>query len=783
MAEEDNKKITYELSEGISTLSRLLDAVVPLRKTQKILYNENDKLKSFINAIPVEYCGWDKNGAQAISKNFCALLESKSIESFIDLQNALTPADAASLETLYNRLQNNSENFEVNIQTAKSHKNIKLIGRYTLLDDSTDKFFVIWAEDISNFIEAMSASMQAAHNAEFREQEMTSSLNALPFPVWLRNKNLDLTWCNKFYSTIVDDSNAAIIADQKDIPLLDKNKKPINTKLLSQQSLVKGETCITEGRVILDGKRSLIEVRSIPLKNEDIILNLGIDITREEELKETQKQLVNSYHEAMEQLSTAIAMFDADTRLEFYNSAYEQVTGISASWLNTKPRIIELIDKMRELRKLPEQADYKQYKQAWLDRFTSLMQPLEEVQYLPDETVSRMIIVPRPLGGLMITMEDVTSHMQLETSYNTLMEVQKETMNNLTEGIAVFGEDGRIKLYNHSFSTIWGIMPETLSNTPHISKIIDSLKIDTRHEKKLNAIKQTLRSCALEREPQKGRIEKPDGRIIEYSSVPLPDGNILNAYFDITDSIKVEQALKDKNEALSAAEKLKTDFIANVSYQLRTPLNSIMGFAEMLEHEYMGALNEKQHEYMGNILEASTRLKSLINDILDLSSIEAGQMELSYSPVNVKKLIENVVDITQTWGRKQNIEMSVSCKQDFTFDADEGRIKQILLNLISNAFNFSKEKGGLVKISAYTENNMAIIQVEDNGIGIPSEDLERVFTPFDKIHSGKTTNRSGAGLGLTLVKNIADLHKGKVRIESKSGEGTNVFVSIPLKKV
>jgi len=152
----------------------------------------------------------------------------------------------------------------------------------------------------------------------------------------------------------------------------------------------------------------------------------------------------------------------------------------------------------------------------------------------------------------------------------------------------------------------------------------------------------------------------------------LPDGNILNTYFDITDSVKVEEALQDKNAALQAAEKLKTDFIANVSYQLRTPLNSIMGFSEMLKQQYLGKLNDKQLDYMDNILVASEKLKGLINDILDLASIEAGQLELSYSQINAHKIITEIVDLTKPWGRKQDIELEIDCQDsELFFEGDE----------------------------------------------------------------------------------------------------------------
>src|SRR5690606_27475661 len=200
--------------------------------------------------------------------------------------------------------------------------------------------------------------------------------------------------------------------------------------------------------------------------------------------------------------------------------AYEQPTGANSAWMNGKPKIVELVDKLRELRKIPEEADYKTYKQPWGSRLTSLLEPYEEMQYLPDGTVVRMIVVPRPMGGLLLTMEDVTSRLQLESSYNTLMAVQRETLDNLAEGIAVFGEDGRLKLSNEAFSRMWKLTELELESNPHISQLLER-KGRFFLSEEWPAQKNTLLGNALERESRKGRVERNDGTVLEYSIVPL----------------------------------------------------------------------------------------------------------------------------------------------------------------------------------------------------------------------------------------------------------------------
>jgi signal transduction histidine kinase len=200
----------------------------------------------------------------------------------------------------------------------------------------------------------------------------------------------------------------------------------------------------------------------------------------------------------------------------------------------------------------------------------------------------------------------------------------------------------------------------------------------------------------------------------------------------------------------------------------------------MLNQQYFGKLNDRQLEYTRSMIEAGQRLVSLVNDILDLSTIEAGYLKLYPAEVRVRSLIEQVVQLTEEWARKQKLDLIIQCPDDrLVVTADERRMKQVLLNLISNAINYSPN-GGRVTISAQKSGEFVLLSVRDTGMGIPAADLERVFTPFEKIHSKKIHRRSGAGLGLALVKSIVVLHGGDVTIESKEGAGTNVICKLPL---
>lgn len=762
----------------LSFFDRLIDVFVPVRREKRRLSRQYDRLEAFSRAIPLEYCGWDQDGVQAMSAHFCPLFGLEKVDSLQDIQSGLTPGDAAALEGLYDRLQHYGEHFEIRLHTKGGKTALKVFGKRGVIQQGRQIFSVIWAMDISDVAQKETQAMDEVARVEKREAELRSSLNALPFPVWMRDNALDLTWCNKVYARIVDDTAVGAVADQKELPLTGAARNEVTQRILAQRAMAKLVPQNLRGHMIVEGQRKLYELTEVPMPQEKRVVGLALDVTKEEEWETSYDRLSASQRETLEQLRTAIAMFDADTKLEFYNSSYEQLTGMSGTWMDTRPKIGELIEKLRELRKIPEQADYKQYKQQWVSRFTSLLEPHEEMQYLPDGTVVRMIIVPRPMGGLLLTMEDVTSRLQLESSYNTLIAVQRETLDNLAEGIAVYGEDGRLKLSNESFARMWMLTELELDSNPHITQLLERAgRFFTPAE--WPEMKNTILGNALEREARRGRIERDDGSVLEYSVVPLPDGNILNAWFDITDTVKVEQALMEKNAALEEAERLKTDFLANVSYQLRTPLNAIMGFTEMLHHQYFGQLNERQLEYTSNMIEAGQRLVSLVNDILDLSTIEAGYLKLYPAEVKVRGLIEQVTHLTQEWARKQKIEMYVQCPDEVVIFADERRMKQVLLNLISNAINYSPS-GGLLTVAAAVQDKTVEISVRDTGMGIPADDLQHVFTPFERIRSRKAHRRGGAGLGLSLVKSIVQLHGGDVAIESREGVGTTVICRLPL---
>ena len=390
-----------------------------------------------------------------------------------------------------------------------------------------------------------------------------------------------------------------------------------------------------------------------------------------------------------------------------------------------------------------------------------------------------MVVTPHPFGGVLLTYEDVTDRLTLERSYNTLIEVQRETLDNLYEGVAVYGADGRLKLSNPAFARIWNLPVDLLASEPHARQVIDRMRdfFDVPAEE-WPEILETMVAQATEAESMSGRFERADGSIVDWAQVPLPDGASLYTFLDVTDSIHVERALLERNEALETADRLKSEFIANISYELRTPLNAIVGFAEILENQFFGSLNERQLEYSHAIVESSQRLMTLINDILDLASIEAGYLHLDRTETSVCGLLETIETLGRERALNRDIRLKLECSDDTgTAFVDERRLKQALFNLLSNAIKFTPQ-GGAVTLGAKRNENMISLSVTDTGAGIPADDQARVFGRFET--GGGQARQSGAGLGLSLVKSLVEMHGGWVELESVEGKGTSVTCHIPI---
>jgi len=712
----------------------------------------------------VAACIWDGDDEPTTLNLGSVLgLAEGSAAGFADILRAVDGDCAAQLQLSVDALRRSGTDFMLDLRSAGDRRTFRAIGRR---DSGTD---VVWLQDISR-----DTAVRAAFESE--SATLRGLVEALPVPVWRRDESRAIVDCNQAYVSAVEaPSRAAVIDEHREITT---GVIAGAGRGLAGRASQSGAAQSERHHVVVGGARRMLEFWEAPLTGGGTA-GLALDFSDVYEAQSELSRHVSGHGEVLENLTTAIIIYGPDKKVRFFNSAYTRLWQLDEAWLHTEPEMGEVLEALRERRLLPETADFPAFKRAQTKLFTSLIESHEELVHQPNGTTLRMRIVPHPLGGLLFTYEDVTDKLALERSYNTLIQVQSETLNNMSEGLAVFGSDGRIKLSNPVYARMWQLSEEFLDAEPHISEVLEAAKPLFRYGDDWPTFKADVIGRVTGREIRAGRLDQTDGSVLQYGFTPLPDGAVLASYLDITDSIRVERALRERAEALETADTLKSEFIANVSYELRTPLNTIIGFTEILDKQYFGELNERQKEYAEGILESSRRLLAMINDILDLATIEAGRMMLDVEPVDIRTLLDGVMSLSHEAAREHKLEVVLDCDRDIgVIEGDERRLKHALVNLVGNAIKFTSP-GGMITLTARRDDSAVTMSVVDNGIGIPDEDRERVFEKF--VRGKSAEGRSvGAGLGLPLVKSLIELHGGTLSLDSEPETGTKITCRFPL---
>jgi len=716
-------------------------------------------LAEALETAPVAGFLWRADGAESA---LSALPGEAIATSFTDFVTRLDAVSGARLSAAASSLRASGTAFADTV-TLSDGAAYAVTGRRTAGGDSA-----VWVTDISR-----TRATEAAHAVALASASaLRAMFEAVPVPVWRRDRDLGLVDCNLAYAAALDTTRETALAERRELAPESSRGKALELA----RAAAAGATRTEAHHVVIGGSRRLIEITETP-DREGGTIGFAIDRTDRENAEAELQRHINAHGGVLERIHAAVAIYGPDKRLKFCNSAFAVLWGIETDWLASGPSLDELLERFRERRRVPEFADFRAFKRQQLAMFTSLIEPQQELMHLPDGRTLSLSVSPHPLGGLVFVYEDVTDRLALERSYNTLIEVQRESLDNLFEGIAVIGSDGRLKLHNPAYRKIWGLSEADLQGEPHLSEIVEKTRSFYDDGGNWPALKQRVIVRISAATLARDLLDRMDGSVLQVATVPLPDGNVLISYQDVTDTQRVERALRERAEALETAGQLKSEFIANVSYELRTPLNAIIGFAEILANEYFGTLTTRQLDYSRGILDSSHRLLSLINDILDLATIEAGYMTLETAKVDIHDMLEAVLTLTRERARNQNLDLALDCPSDIgAIEADERRLKQALFNLISNAIKFTPP-GGSIRLEAERDDDELVLSVADTGVGIPMADQARVFDKFER--GDPTLYQTGAGLGLSLVKSLVELHGGTVTIESSLDRGTVVRCHLP----
>ena len=648
--------------------------------------------------------------------------------------------------------------------------------------DDDHRAVLLWLLDVSERQREVARLREQATRMARALDGLSALIEAAPFPMWHRGPDLNLALVNGAYVRAIEAESAEQVVAR-------------GMELIEAQGLSGGQAGAAAARdrgaiftrtapAIIQGQRRVMRVTDVPI-GEAGVAGYAIDVQELEEARADLSLFMRAQRDMLDRLSAGVAQFGADHNLVFYNRHFVRLFALEPEWLADRPEFDRVLERMREAQRAPESRDFPGWKaerRAWF----STTEPIEENWLLPGGMHLRVVAQPLPDRGLLLIFEDRTEHLQLASARDTLVRVRTATFDNLFEAVGVFAADGRLHLWNSRFRDVWDLPEEELAQHPRVDSLVQSIAPKLLDPSRAGLIRELVRVATVDRQHRSGRISTIDGRHFEFAAVPLPDGNALFTLLDITASRGIEEALRDRNEALEEANRLKNAFVSSMSYELRVPLTSIAGFAEMLAGGYAGELSDTARDYVGAILTAVGRLSSLMGDVLDLTQSAAGTLPMAMEPLEVGDFVRQAVELVREPARSAGLTLAANLAPDSgTVSADRKRLNQALDHLLRNAITYTPA-GGRVLVRSRAVDGMAEIVVSDNGPGIPPKQRERIFDRFRRSSIGQAEEEQGedgeegAGFGLPLARQFVEAHGGSLDLLSDVGRGTSVIIRLPL---
>lgn len=614
---------------------------------------------------------------------------------------------------------------------------------------------------------AMHAKLVADHERVSGTMETLQALmDKVDMPIWVRASNGNLSWVNRKFAEAVECEDSAATTEQKS-ELFGAQALRAISQQCSQSGFFKDEVS-----TVIGGDRYMFDV--VEASGGFGTAGLGVDKTETDAVRKELSKTISSHEETLDELTTAVAMFDEKERMRFHNQAFAKLWNLDASLLEDKPSVTMFLEKLRTNGQLPEQPEWRRWKDELLSAFRAT-EPQEHWWHLPDSRTVRVVLNPHPKGGLTWVFENLTERIDLESRFKTMVRVQGETLDNLAEGVVVFGADGVLQLANPAFEKFWQISDIMQKDQIHVSDISRAISERGEDAQAWENFAGVITAFDDERMDSVGKVIVGE-QTLSWMVVPLPNGQTMITFVDTTAADQIERALRERNDALERTAHLKDRFIKHVSYELRSPLTSIMGFADLLSMEQIGPLNEKQREYMSHIEMSSNALLETTDDILDLATVDAGIMELNFEEVEIESIMRAAAQTVEARLAEHKIDLALRVAPDAgSIVADRSRILQVMENVLANAADFAPESTTVTFTAERVEDGV-IFKVRDRGPGIDAEALKNVFERFHTEAGGR--NR-GAGLGLAIVKSFVDLHDGDVSIDSAHERGTEVALKFP----
>lgn len=690
-------------------------------------------------------------------------------------EGGLSDEDSAGLVRDVAVAQKSARGFVRAVRARGSSRTLLVRGAVAAADLSAPGGVILWFFDATESQAEIGRLGNEAARLSKAFEALSGLIEASPFPMWYRGPDLRLTLVNSAYVKAVEGMSANDVIE-RGLELVEASggRTPF---AMAAQARDKNEVLTRTVPATIGGARRTMRVVDVPLGDAGVA-GYAIDIEETEQVRGAFRRFRDAQRNMLDLLSAGVAQFGPDRALVFCNQPFQRIFAMKAEWLADRPEFDRIIERMREADRIPESRDFPSWKaerRAW---FTSTEGASEESWLLPGGTHLRVVAQPLPDGGLLLIFEDRTEQVQLESARDTLLRVRTATFNNLFEAIGVFAADGRLNLWNKRFREIWDFEEEFLATHPRIDVLADVAAERLANPKRAGLIRELVRTATAERRQRSGRVSLSDGRHFEFAAVPLPDGNALFTMLDISDSRKAEQALRDRAEALEQADRVKTAFVANMSYELRTPLTSIGGFAEMLKEGYAGELGDQAKDYVSAILDSVARLSVLIDGVLDLTQSEAGALALDLAPVNLIAVTQQAADEVRPAMAAKKMDFAIEIDPALGgIKGDARRLRQAIGHLLGHALA-NTPGGGRILLHGGGDAKMARIVVSDDGPGMTPREQARAFDPFSRAELTRDGDDT-LGMGLPLARQFVEAHGGKLSLYSEPGSGTMTTIELP----
>ncbi len=695
----------------------------------------------------------------------------------LDLAEALAPADAEALFAGVESAAAAAGDFSLSLRPAGSARVYRAQGGPAPASYPPGTV-LLWFTDATASEEEMGSLRERSERLAGALDALSGLIEAAPFPIWHRGPDLRLAMVNSAYVAAVEAEDGRAVIEGG-LELVDDGESgAIAEAAAVRQS---GRPHARNVPATVGGERRMMRVVEVPL-GEAGVAGYAIDVEDREQARSDLARFVHAQRDMLDRLSAGVAQFARDRGLIFSNQPFARLFALRPEFLADRPEFNRLLDAMRETGHLPEVRDYPEWKKEHDRWFTGGLAAEEEDWLLPGGRHLRVVAQPLPDGGLLVIFEDRTEQLRLASARDTLLRVRTATFDNLFEAIGVFASDGRLHLWNNRFRLLWEFDEEQLAGNPRIDALTTHIGKKLRNASHAALVRELVRSATVERKQRNGRVAFTDGREFEFAAVPLPDGNALFTMLDVTASRTVEAALRERTQALEQADRLKTAFVSNMSYELRTPLTSIGGFAEMLAGGYAGELPPTASEYVTAILDSVARLGALIDDVLDLTQSDSGSLLLAEDKVDLARLCTEAAEGFRDQAAKKDIDFAIEIEAGAgSIAGDRARLRQSLDNVLKNAFAYTAD-GGRVLLHAAGNRKAAAITVSDNGRGIAPADQAGVFDRFSRTAEPRGADGAALGLGLPLAKQFVEAHGGTIELLSEPGEGTTVTLRLPRKR-